>query len=257
MHAKPAVRQITTLAVLSWLGLAASALAAPASGAALKPAPLVACASDGQMGLTAPPKRKIATPRLSAGEAQRLAYYASADLGVLAPRGWHCFGLSGSNGSILIVTPERHGSELLDPKISIKGPAVEFIARDGETSGRFDVADAAADLFPAAKDFVRQVAAEGLEPLKPWKPAASDRITSRSADRVEFVTAADREGLGTLGRLAPSRDPIGGAILLEPDDGMGLLVLHVRLAPKDSQVASTIVEQFKAHKGVPSGIGVD
>ena len=42
--------------------------------------------------------------------AAQLAYYASRDLGVLAPRGWHCLGLEGSNGSVLIVTPEPHGA---------------------------------------------------------------------------------------------------------------------------------------------------
>lgn len=255
MFLNPAVRQISILAVLGWLGLAVPAPAAPTPGAALKPVPLVTCASDGQMGLTAAPKGKIATPRLPSGDAQRLAYYASEDLGVLAPRGWHCFGLSGSNGSILIVTPERHGSELLHPGVPIKGPAVELIARDGETSGRFEVADAAAELFPSARDFVRQVAAEGLEPLKPWKATASDRITSRSADRVEFVTAAGGKGLGTQGRLIPSRDPIRGGIFLETAD-VGLMVVNVRLAPGDQGLAEPIIRQVKAKLGAPAGTGV-
>ena len=33
--------------------------------------------------------------------AAQLAYHAPSDLGVLAPRGWQCLGLYGSNGSIL------------------------------------------------------------------------------------------------------------------------------------------------------------
>jgi len=245
-------RKILGLAILVWGGVAG-----PVLGAELKPVPLVACASDGQMGPAPPPRRKIATPRLPSGDAAHLAYYASENLGVLAPRGWRCFGLAGSNGSILIVTPERHGSELLEPGVPIKGPAVEVIARDGETSGRFEVADAAAGLFPAAEAFVRQVAAEGLEPIKPWKPTSSDQITSRSAKRVEYVTAAGGQGLGTQGRLVPSGAPIHGAIMLEADDEPGLMMLAVRLGPEQVRLASVIIQQVEAHLSGPSGTGAE
>jgi hypothetical protein len=38
---------------------------------------------------------------VSAGVAGRFAYYASEDLGVVAPRGWYCAGLYGSIGYFL------------------------------------------------------------------------------------------------------------------------------------------------------------
>jgi hypothetical protein len=39
--------------------------------------------------------------------ARRLAYYESGvSRGVLAPRGWFCFGVYGSSGSAFLVTPE-------------------------------------------------------------------------------------------------------------------------------------------------------
>src|SRR5689334_17256314 len=45
-------------------------------------------------------------PEIVAGD---LAHYVAASgPGVLAPRGWHCLGLHGSNGNQLVVTPEVH-----------------------------------------------------------------------------------------------------------------------------------------------------
>ncbi len=36
--------------------------------------------------------------------AQKLAYFKTTHIGVLAPRGWHCFGTYGSGGESIIVT---------------------------------------------------------------------------------------------------------------------------------------------------------
>jgi hypothetical protein len=46
-----------------------------------------------------------------------LAYYShheSSGSGVLAPRGWDCFGTYGSGGSTLYVVPRRLGDPILD-----------------------------------------------------------------------------------------------------------------------------------------------
>lgn len=221
--------------------LGGCATAGQAAAAAVEAVPLVRCASDGQMGPQPAPKGALAIPRLPSAQAERLAYYASEGLGVLAPRGWHCIGLVGSNGAMLIVTPERHGADLLEPGHPLKGPAVERISRSSETSGRFEVADAAAELFPAAKTFVRAVAAEGIEPLKPWKLSAADHVIFRTGSRLEFVTEAGRQGLGTKGNFAPSGEPIHGGLSLDPDEG--LMMVNVRLAPADAALAAPIVRQ--------------
>ena len=93
--------------------------------------PVVSCAADGQQGPIAADANPGTAPPIPASVARQLAYYAFSSLGVYAPRGWHCFGLYGSNGTQLIVTPERHsGSDLLavhNPRLS--GPAIQvFIA---------------------------------------------------------------------------------------------------------------------------------
>ncbi len=69
--------------------------------------PFIGCRSDGQAGPLAAPKGKNAVVDVSGKEARELAFYtAGLDLGVLAPRGWHCFGVYGSSGEALYVTPD-------------------------------------------------------------------------------------------------------------------------------------------------------
>src|SRR5579864_2187946 len=70
--------------------------------------PFVGCPSDGQLGPgEAPRGENSQVVAISPEIARRLAYYkADHGSGILAPRGWHCFGTYGSNGSNLYVTPE-------------------------------------------------------------------------------------------------------------------------------------------------------
>lgn len=67
--------------------------------------PFVGCPSDGQQGPQRFPK-SCPTPTVLGNDAARPAYYAMEDgTGVIAPRGWRCFGRYGSNGSTLTVAP--------------------------------------------------------------------------------------------------------------------------------------------------------
>jgi hypothetical protein len=69
--------------------------------------PFVGCKSDGQTGPFEAPKGESRVVAINAEAANRFAYYKSAQtLGVLAPRGWYCFGTYGSSGSTLYVSPE-------------------------------------------------------------------------------------------------------------------------------------------------------
>ena len=62
------------------------------------------CESSGQTGLLKAPKGASKEVQIDARTAQELAYYEAANgLGVLAPRGWHCYGGSGSSGVDLLV----------------------------------------------------------------------------------------------------------------------------------------------------------
>jgi hypothetical protein len=74
-------------------------------------------------------------------------------LGVLAPRGWHCFSTYGSNGSNLFVSPVPIDGKALfsaDWK-GFMGDVVQLSVMDGGTSGRFEVAKVVARVFPAYK----------------------------------------------------------------------------------------------------------
>lgn len=102
--------------------------------------PFVACKSDGQAGPVPPPPETEKIVELDASVAKGLAYYESGvGRGVLAPRGWFCFGVYGSSGSALLVRPEPIDS-FSGYRIPLTGPVVEVNNISGATSGRFEVA---------------------------------------------------------------------------------------------------------------------
>ncbi|HLW92843.1 MAG TPA: hypothetical protein VKS78_16290 [Roseiarcus sp.] len=225
--------------------------AGAAQGGGSVAAPFVGCAADGQGGPVAAPKRG-ATPKIPA--ASGLTYYVSGDIGVLAPRGWNCFDYYGSSGSTLFVTPERHGSaDLANPDLKFAGPAVVLSHISGGTSGRFDAAEIAARLFPAARSFVQGVIAEGIEPKEDFvfAPYPADALTRRSATVVEFATPASSDGLGTVGLIVKNDQPISGVVILLPASENDLINLAVRLPPEAQGLASVIVSTAEQNKGAP------
>ena len=216
--------------------------------------PFVGCAADGQVGPIAPPKIPQTIPTAPPAAAQQLAYYASTHLGVFGPRGWHCFELYGSSGSTLIVTPERHNaSDFLRSDGKLKGPAVQLSRSSGGTSGRVEVARVAARIFPAFGSFVQQVIDEGMMPKTefPTGPYPTDTLTRRSDTEVEFLTAANREGLGTNSRIAKNGQAIRGVAILLPEDDMDLVMLATRLPPELLALAPVIVQMVERDLGTP------
>jgi hypothetical protein len=230
-------------------------------GAACAPAsqtsdvPFAGCPSDGQMGPRAAPASGP-VPRVDVRAASRLAYYRSDHLGVLAPRGWHCFGLSGSNGSTLIVSPEPIDREaLFNGNAGLRGPAVQVSLSYGGTSGRFSVANGIARYFPDHLAFARSVAAEGLmsEPL-PTGPHPGDWIRRRSATEIEYRTPAGAEGAGTASFLDAGSEPIGGLVMLLAGDEPDLLQLSMRLAPGQESLAGEIAASLRENPSLePAG----
>jgi hypothetical protein len=223
---------------LGWLALIGLAL----PGALPAAVPFVGCASDGQMGPLRAPRAGPA-PHVAPALAGRLAFYRSSALGVLAPRGWHCIGLYGSNGAILIVTPAAYRAEdFFSNRAAPRGPAIQLTQSDGGTSGRFDVAALIARLFPAHIAFARRVAAEGIGDPLPTGPYPSDRLDRRSAREVRYLTPGGRRGLGTENRFARGTEPVRGLVLLlgdEADDEPSALKLDVRLP---DALASAIID---------------
>jgi hypothetical protein len=235
------------------LALALSSMISSAQSAATIPIPFVGCAADGQTSALEPPSIG-GTPKFDTATAEQLAYYASEDLGVLAPRDWHCFELYGSDGAILIVTPERHGADdLFDAKTKLRGPAVVLSQWSGGTSGRFAVARAAARLFPIARPFVQQVIDEGIVAKEEFvfEPYPDDTLTRRSDTEVEFVTPGDRDGLGTDGRIAKNDQPISGVAILLTDGDTDLVKLEARLPAELRALAPAIITSIEANLGAP------
>ena len=242
----------------AWLRLAVSLVTIAGTSAAAAPpretlasVPFVGCSSDGQVGPRPAPKQVRSTPKLESSIARKLVFYAGQDLGVLAPRGWHCLELYGSSGSTLIVTPKQHDQDLFEWKNKIKTDAVELVLTLGGTSGRFEVADVGARLFPLTRPLVRRVRGEGIIPVKPVEVTKGDRILSQSTTRVEFSTDAGSRGLGTRSRLGPTSDSITGALILVPNEDFDLVTLNVRLRSSQHQLASAIVHATETDRGNP------
>lgn len=211
--------------------------------------PFLGCASDGQMGSQATPKGKpkaVAIPPLLA---QRLAYYkAEYGVGVLAPRGWHCFSIYGSNGSNLFVSPDLIEAKQLfsgDWK-GFSGPIVLLSVSEGGTSGRFDVAKVVARVFPAYSSFVQGVIAESINPTDsfPSGPYPKDKLKYRSKNVVEFETPAYTDGLGTQLRLQKNASSIMGVAMVVEGD-MDLLQVSARLLDADRLLAKAIVKDVE------------
>lgn len=117
--------------------------------------PFVGCPSDGQVGPMETPKGTSKLVAISRQDAQRLAYYSAFRRGVLAPRGWHCFGVYGSGGSALFVVPQIVDTEhILSIDRDLSGPVIALSDDYGGTSGRDQVARVIARVFPAYRAFV-------------------------------------------------------------------------------------------------------
>jgi hypothetical protein len=221
---------------------------APFAGWAAQTVPFVGCPSDGQQGPVAAPKGQPKALDIEPAAAARLAWYqARYAAGALAPRGWKCFSLYGSSGTMLAIAPS---GKLDDPSQPIAGPAVVLTDDIGGTSGRFEVAKIAARIFAGPeKAFIGSVIAEGIEPKEnfPAGPYPADTLTYKTLTLVEFATPAGKDGLGTAGRLAKSALPVVGlAKFVGPADEPDLYVLAVRLPAAQTNLAAAIVSAAEA-----------
>jgi hypothetical protein len=211
------------------------------------PVPLVGCETGGQVPVGTP-KASTATVLVSPGTAAKLSYYASGNgLGVLAPRGWYCFGTVGSGGDELLVTtnPADGKSHFMAARPGFGGPAVYLAHRLGATSGRFSVAEVIMRVFPDHKAF-----AKGVTDMFPFKefaagPYPGDRLTHKSKTIVEYRTPARTDGLGTYQRLEKNDHQIDGVAILIDQPEPDLLLLAVRLPQDLNEEVSAIVDQVE------------
>lgn len=239
------MREVLKILALSASLFATSCLPAMADGETATQLPFVGCKSDGQLGPQAAPPDTGKAPSIRASVAPFLAYYAAAsDNGVVAPRGWYCFGYYGSNGAYLLLSPSPATGKdsLLDPSVHfISGPGIQISESISDTSGRFEVAKIAARLFPAYRQFVENVVAEHLEPASdfPFGPYPDDIITRHDDNDVSFETPPDKNGMGTNSWFVKNNLPITGEAIMTEDE---LTVLDIRLPSKLRFLAPVIFE---------------
>jgi hypothetical protein len=239
------------------LCLAAPGLPAAAGPEIQQRVPIVGCPASDQTG----PARLQSGASMPAPAQQRVAgqmayYQAEHSPGVYAPRGWSCRAWSGSNGSVLVVTPRRLEPPYF-PLPMITGAAVTIDTSDAGTSGRFHVAIVAAQLFPlVGSEFITRVREEHLISDSSFdvKPYADDQLRYLSDRFVEYTTPPNRTGLGTDGLLELSDLPVRGLTLLNLATEVNTLTeVRVRLPAGPNSVADSIVQLETACVQLPRG----
>jgi hypothetical protein len=208
--------------------------------------PFIGCESSGQTEVLAAPKGVTKFVRVAPKDAQALAYYESADgIGLLAPRGWHCVGRSGSGGWVLYLAPEPFSASLT---LDLSGPAIEVDHMTSENSGKFYIADIMVRVFPTYKVFGTAVL-QGMGLPIPPGPYPKDVIIQKRDTIVEYTTPALTEGLGNAGTWLRENDlPIKGAAIIVGNppgvfNGPDLVLLSARLSPALSRLIPAIVSQ--------------
>lgn len=207
----------------------------------------VGCRSDGQVGPQGPPRAKpFALVRVDPLLAPRLALYESRYGEALAPRGWHCLALEGSNGNqLFIARAPVDAPDLLQGSRIIHGPAVQIASLSGDTSGRFEVAQMVTRYFPAHHAFADAVIAEGIVPAHDFPTGAypGDRILARTADRVEIETPPHTKGFGTSGRLPPDDLAVVSVAVFDAA-APGAVTMHVKLPTAQRDLLPAILGRF-------------
>lgn len=198
------------------------------------------------------PKDRGQAPVLPRPVAHKLAYYASADLAVLAPRGWHCHGYEQAGTATLVVSREPLNDGLEKPT----GPGISLLSTSSWNGVGVSVALEVAARLPLAKKKVVQGIRDGWGLGKSDNtvdPYPDDILTRRSDGDVEFETPANKDGMGTMFGLMKNADPIRGmAIMWETmDDNKNksgrVVLLVVRMPPNLRPLIHTIMENTRRH----------
>lgn len=155
--------------------------------------PFVGCTSYGQAEEIGAPKGVSVKRPLSQHDAGNLAYYKSAEIGLVAPKGWKCEGYSDSSGWGLFLSPEPIEGEPRWP--NFKGPAIDLRRISRENGfGHSRIAEAVSRLFPTFRTWAAR-SMEGFDTPLPCGPYPTDRLRYRSPRVVEFETPPQTKGL--------------------------------------------------------------
>jgi hypothetical protein len=194
--------------------------------------------------IDAPAGTSLSVP-MNQDSARGLAFYKTGlRVSVLAPRGWYCLGIYGSDGQALLVSPQPIDiTKISSGEPGLVGPVIEISYIFGDTSGRFEVAEIIARVFPGYKAFVDRVN-EGFDLTFPSGPYPKDRLTYKSKTMVEYETSSQTDGLGTYRLVKKDGGLIDGVAILVGQTP-NLVLLKVRLPDDQSKLASEIVRHVE------------
>lgn len=227
------------------MGVSIGTQTSPSSPAVAKVRiPLVGCKSDGQVGPLEAPGSSTVEVELDARVAERVALYKAMNgSAVLGPRGWSCFGIYGSSASRLYIMPQAINFDDVSRSSGVTGFGIEGSLIDGETSGRFTIAQIAARIFPTQKALVQSV----LDPAVALTlgPFPGDSLRYLNERVVEYETPAGSTGLGTFFQLRPNHDSVRGAVILIDAPHLSLGHLALRLPQGLDDLLPAITRQFE------------
>jgi hypothetical protein len=206
--------------------------------------PFIGCKSDGQAGpADAPRGRGTISVNVGPTDAQKLAYFSAGGEGVLGPRSWSCFDVYGSSGDTLLVAPQPLDTAgVFASDRGSTGPAITISHTWGQGSGRSQVAEVIARVFPAYKSYALGVTEEfGL--TFSFGPFPEDQLTYEAENVVKFRTPPRTEGLGTNWWLKKSDSQIEGVAILDQGT-FNLRLLSVRLPVNLTALAPVIIRQI-------------
>ena len=210
--------------------------------------PFVGCISYGQADKVEAPQGVSAKRSFSWHDAGNLAYYKSAEIGLVAPKGWNCEGYSDSSGWGMFLSPEPIKGEPRWP--NFKGPAIDLHHISGENGfGQSQIAEAVFRVFPTFRTWaVRNM--EGFDTRLPRGPYPTDRLRYRSSRVVEFETPPQRKGFSNdFSRIVPNDKPTFGVAILMGNPPEHLLVLSIRLPNELQRLLPLITKDIEEHRG--------
>jgi hypothetical protein len=209
--------------------------------------PFVGCKSDTQYGIKEPPKGAPIKTSLDPNLAEELAYYTPEDgPGVLAPRGWYCFGNGSFGGDIILVRPAPiQDVSAFDEKNDVA--VVAEWTMNGNI-GEVLIAKVAMRVFPALHDAVRPTTTLNFFSPEyfPVGPFPDDRLTYRNDHAVAYETPAGGQGLGSYilspSPLAPTR---GAVRISQEGEDLSLDMIAVRLPQEFDRLAPAITTYYE------------
>jgi hypothetical protein len=227
---------------------------ARAQAPAVVSVPFVGCESRDQAQTYAGPEGPDKKVQIAAESAHKLAYYkAEVSSGILAPRGWHCYGVLGSSGSDFLVMPQPFSkSGSFQPALEmVRGPAIQVHEGCTDNSGRLDIARVLARAFPKQRSVVEEILRICDLPMGdvPFGPYPKDEMIRRSDWLVEFRTPPETQGLGTAYRLPAGTLEIRGAAILRDREPQCLLFVAVRLPTEQADLAPQILREIELENG--------